>query len=1488
MENSFQLDKDFVKKYYNVESPYKNNPLGWFVYQRTYSRVKEDGRNENWIETVERVVNGTYSMQKRWVESHGLGWDDAKGQKSAQEMFDRIFHIKFTPPGRGLWAMGSKIVEQKSIYTALNNCAFISTENIDTIVNEKGEWEPSRPFKFLMDVSMLGVGCGFDVLGAGKIEVHNPKKFEEYKIDDEDVQIIHKPNPKKKAVLDKYSEYLKTQIKKTEDRLKNEKNEWVKKDLQNSLNNYAHELGWVGSLDPRGIQIYEIEDTREGWVESVGRLINSYLKPNQYPYIFDYSSIRPPGILLKTFGGYSSGPEPLLDLHIDIRKVLSKNAGWNLSERSIADLMNLEGKCVVAGNIRRSLPKGTLIHTNAGLVPIEEVLPGMKAITSQGEYSITDLIIEGKQELITIRHQLGEVKCTENHRMAVMRGADGFNFKYAGDIRPGDKLVFSRHVLRGEVTHLPFATSDIITVPKLDGHLAWFFGRYFNGLVNWIDVESRNNPDIISLENSKYHSSHNLQYCRQKTECELLATINGIKCFNLTSCSDIIEQLDRFGPKSYSVSSIRNVHIIKFRDDLSTYFSQFINTSHITIPEFITRGSVNIRKCFLNGAKYAHGGGQRDFSKQIQCLYASIGIFPGEDIDNSSLYTKEPLKPVEVLEVDFRPESVETYDITVETSNYFAIDQGIISHNSAEIALGPYNSEEFINLKNYEKNPERAAFGWCSNNSIYGKIGMDYSDIAQRIKNNGEPGVFWLDNAREYSRMNGEKTYKDMRASGTNPSLRAGTKVYTSDGIHPIEKLEDKDIYVLNLYGKKSKAKCFLSGKNKQLWKITLYGGIEYYCTDEHKWPVFEGTFFTHIRKYTTDNLSEGMKLKRRSTYLKDITLLKNVIYKLLKKISEMTTKEKEWIVESLGFSGYNAYIFMDTLYVSRELASAIEGLYVTPPQYEIDPKLDSEYIEIIDVRPTDIYEDVWDITVFDDSHCFQLAHCITGNCSEQTLEHAEMCCVSGDTRIQTRYGCPRIKDVIGKKVEVWNGKSWSKTMPFIAGYGKKLYRVYLSDGSWLDCTDDHRWQLIDDDSMPCKKDSSDNTLDGSNLNSDVDVDKNSKMEADANTSSEPDLMDTSDSIKQIPYYTSSTLTRDLSHDDRVMPFMMYPVVDSELNIIPKPSGAVESVPEVMFSASPEAIMAYIDDCGSNGRYKCRNDCTLDMQILLRRAGINRCIVDPIDENYSILHIGGKPSVQYIREVAELPGEHTVYCFNESERHMGVFNNVLTYQCLVEVFPTRHEDKDDFLRTLKFAYLYAKTVTLGHSHWPETNRVMMRNRRIGCSLSGLAEFVDSYGINTCKDWLQSGYDTIQYWDKIYSEYLAVPRSIKTTSIKPSGCLSIDTRLITTNADGSIDQVMTLDDIFRANGYDLTFYQTSRCRWLEPKKKLYVRNKDNKPEQITALYINGINIFYEIPLANGEKIRCTPQHKFLVVEKSGSQAVWKRADEIKAGDKIQTV
>jgi ribonucleoside-triphosphate reductase (thioredoxin) len=109
---------------------------------------------------------------------------------------------------------------------------------------------------------------------------------------------------------------------------------------------------------------------------------------------------------------------------------------------------------------------------------------------------------------------------------------------------------------------------------------------------------------------------------------------------------------------------------------------------------------------------------------------------------------------------------------------------------------------------------------------------------------------------------------------------------------------------------------------------------------------------------------------------------------------------------------------------------------------------------------------------------------------------------------------------------------------------------------------------------------------------------------------------------------------------------------------------------------------------------------------------------------------------------------------------------------LVEVHLNRHESKEDFLKTLKFAYLYGKTVTLMPTHWPQTNGIMQRNRRIGTSLTGIASFADSSGIPALREWMDEGYNKIRYYDHKYSEWLCVRESIRVTTVKPSGSVSL--------------------------------------------------------------------------------------------------------------------
>jgi adenosylcobalamin-dependent ribonucleoside-triphosphate reductase len=180
---SFRLTEDFLTGYREKKVPWgyqdaAGNSVGEITFLRTYSRLKEDGTKETWTDVCERVINGMYSLQKDHAKMNRLPWSDAKAASSAKEAFDRLWNLKWTPPGRGLWVMGTPIVNEQRNSAALQNCAFVSTNSMTKL-------DPAKPFAFLMEASMLGVGVGFDDKGADKdFAIYSPTEGDTYVIPD--------------------------------------------------------------------------------------------------------------------------------------------------------------------------------------------------------------------------------------------------------------------------------------------------------------------------------------------------------------------------------------------------------------------------------------------------------------------------------------------------------------------------------------------------------------------------------------------------------------------------------------------------------------------------------------------------------------------------------------------------------------------------------------------------------------------------------------------------------------------------------------------------------------------------------------------------------------------------------------------------------------------------------------------------------------------------------------------------------------------------------------------------------------------------------------------------------------------------------------------------------------------------------------------------------------------------------------------------------
>lgn len=275
----FKLDDAFVSDYKPKTPPWGYGDLSWVTYKRTYARKRKptflfpdrDGEGrEDWWETCRRVVEGVKTIQKLHCEKRNLPWSDDKARRHARDMYDRLFHFKWTPPGRGLWMMGTDFIFERTA-APLNNCGFASTKDVDE--------DYADPFCWAFEMSMLGVGVGFDTRGKGKVVIESPDRSQD---------------------------------------------------------------------------VHGIHDSREGWRDALGRLLNAFVGDASLPAEWDYSDIRPKGAPIESFGGVASGPDPLEKMLNTLEELYMEYVGQPVDSRLIVDTMNIAGRCVVSGGVRRT------------------------------------------------------------------------------------------------------------------------------------------------------------------------------------------------------------------------------------------------------------------------------------------------------------------------------------------------------------------------------------------------------------------------------------------------------------------------------------------------------------------------------------------------------------------------------------------------------------------------------------------------------------------------------------------------------------------------------------------------------------------------------------------------------------------------------------------------------------------------------------------------------------------------------------------------------------------------------------------------------------------------------------------------------------------------------------------------------------------------------------------------------------------------------
>lgn len=104
---------------------------------------------------------------------------------------------------------------------------------------------------------------------------------------------------------------------------------------------------------------------------------------------------------------------------------------------------------------------------------------------------------------------------------------------------------------------------------------------------------------------------------------------------------------------------------------------------------------------------------------------------------------------------------------------------------------------------------------------------------------------------------------------------------------------------------------------------------------------------------------------------------------------------------------------------------------------------------------------------------------------------------------------------------------------------------------------------------------------------------------------------------------------------------------------------------------------------------------------------------------------------------------------------------------LATIFLPNVESFKQFKEISRLLYLVQKQITTLRYPYVKTNRIVAKNRRLGQSITGVLQATDEQ-----LSWLDGGYKFLKELDERHSDQQGISRSIRLTTVQPSGTLSL--------------------------------------------------------------------------------------------------------------------
>lgn len=272
--------------------------IGEQVFDRTYSRTKDDGTKETFDEVVERMVRGNTAL----VDPRSLEGDETDRLKTYTRK------LAFVPGGRHWWVSG---VPGRQFWFNCHRAGWT-----DQLADHVG---------FVFDELMKGGGIGANYSTSYMNRMHRVRRK---------IWIDYTPKPWASLLFGGHAD-----DKALSDVIIQKVDEHV----------VTHET-------------VHVPDSREGWVHAMSHLCRvAQLEGPDVKITFDVTDVRPHGSPIRGFGGTASGPAPLIRALSEVSETLRQAVGHRLTPIQGMEIDHSIASCVIAGNVRRSA-RMSMVH----------------------------------------------------------------------------------------------------------------------------------------------------------------------------------------------------------------------------------------------------------------------------------------------------------------------------------------------------------------------------------------------------------------------------------------------------------------------------------------------------------------------------------------------------------------------------------------------------------------------------------------------------------------------------------------------------------------------------------------------------------------------------------------------------------------------------------------------------------------------------------------------------------------------------------------------------------------------------------------------------------------------------------------------------------------------------------------------------------------------------------------------------------------------